>query len=54
MQILPKQGRELDLFVAEIESECSEVQFVKCRRIVGKITGSMLLDGMSYQTTFPI
>jgi hypothetical protein len=47
MQILVRQGGELDSFVAEIEGECSEVQFVKYRRIVGKIMGSMLLDGIN-------
>ena len=46
-QILVRQGGELDSFVAEIEGECNEVQFVKYKRIVGKIMGSMLLDGIN-------
>lgn len=47
MQILVRQGGELDSFVSEIEGECSEVQFEKYRTIVGKIMGSMLLDGIN-------
>jgi len=47
MQILVRQGGGLDSFVAEIEGECNEVQFVKYKRIVCKIIGSMLLDGIN-------
>jgi hypothetical protein len=41
MQILERQGGELDSIVAEIEGECSEAQFVKYKRILGKVMGSM-------------
>ena len=54
-QILVRQGGALDSFVAEIEGECNEVQFVKYKRIVGKIMGSMLLHGINVnQMSFPI
>jgi hypothetical protein len=45
MQIFVRQVGELDSFVAKIEGECSEAQFIKYKRIVGEIMGSVLLDG---------
>jgi hypothetical protein len=47
MQILMRQSGELDSLLAEIQGECSEAQFIKYRRIVGRIMGSMLLDGIN-------
>jgi hypothetical protein len=43
---LVRQGGELDSFVAEIEGEFGEVQFVKYKRIAG-IVGSMLFNGIN-------
>jgi hypothetical protein len=42
-----KAKQRIGFVCCGIESECSAGQFVKCRRIVGKIMGSMLLDGVS-------
>ena len=55
VQIPVRHGGELDSFVAEIEAECSEDQFEKYRKIVGRIMGSMLLDGIDVLSDdFPI
>jgi hypothetical protein len=47
IQILVRQGAELNSYLLEIEDTCSESEFAKFRTIVGRVMGSMLLDGIN-------
>jgi len=45
--ILVRQGAELDSYLLDIRSGCSESDFDKYRKIIGTIMGSMLVDGIN-------
>jgi hypothetical protein len=47
MQTLLRQGAELDSCLVEIRGFCTESEFAKFKKIVGRVMGSMLLDGVN-------
>jgi hypothetical protein len=47
IQTFVRQAAELDSCLIEIESICSESEFAKFKKIVGRVMGSMLLDGIN-------
>jgi hypothetical protein len=47
MRALVRQSVELDSCLLEIQSLCTDTEFKNFKRIVGRILGSMLLDGIN-------
>jgi hypothetical protein len=47
MQIFLRQSAELDSCLLEIRSLCTESEFTKFKTIVGRVMGSMLIDGIN-------
>jgi hypothetical protein len=50
-ELLIRQGAELNSFLWDIKPLCSESEFESYKRIVGRVMGSMLLDGIKYRVT---
>jgi hypothetical protein len=47
LEIMLRQGAELDAFLIDIEGECTEQEFSQLKTIVGKVMGSILLDAIN-------
>jgi hypothetical protein len=47
MQTLVRQGAELNSCLIEMKGICTDSDFAKFRAIVGKVMGSMLVDGIN-------
>jgi hypothetical protein len=47
IEILVRQGAELDVWLLDIRDICDEGEFTKYKKIIGNIMGSMLLDGIN-------
>lgn len=47
IELLMRQTAELDSFLIDIRATCNESEFTKYKKMVGRIMGSMLLDGIN-------